>query len=143
MKQSWDEIERLAKKTGHVLIATAGADGLPHLAVAAGLRLDPGRAVVTDWFCPGTVQNLGQNRRVTLTIWDASRDDGFQLVGEVEQIRDRAVMDGYDPAVEYTPPMPQVQRELVIRVDHVLRFAMQTHTDKEEHVGELVAGGQP
>ena len=140
MKHARDEIRKLAEKVGHVLVATADGAGLPHLAVAAGLRLGPGRAVVTDWFCPGTVSSLQENRCVTLTIWDARRDEGYQLVGQVVEILDRAVMDGYDPSLDQAAPMPQVQRELVVRVDHVLSFSLKAHSDKEESVESVASG---
>jgi hypothetical protein len=60
--------------------------------------------------------------------WDAQEDRGDQLVGQVEEVRERAVVDGHVPELgEET--LPQVERELVIRVDEVLPFRQGPHSD--------------
>lgn len=122
----------LALRTGSVYVATASAKGVPHLAVAGMLAIDPGgRAIVTEWFCPGTVSNLQANPLVALVIWDPETDEGYQLLGRVTDVNDLSVLDGY-AATDFEPHMPQVERELVIQIAEVLTFSQGPHTDVAE-----------
>ncbi|MCE5326529.1 MAG: pyridoxamine 5'-phosphate oxidase family protein [Planctomycetaceae bacterium] len=134
MNQSlFEQARELAAKIEYVIVATASDQGQPHIASAAGLAFRDAQGVdLTEWFCPGTVQNLTANKRIALVIWDSVADVGFQLVGEVENIEAYDVMDGYDPAAEPVPAMPQVQRRVAVRVNEVLRFAQGPHSDLTE-----------
>jgi hypothetical protein len=123
----------LADKLQHVFVATADAKGLPHMATAGKLRLkSDGRVAVAAWFCPGTVINLQHNHRVALVVWDAIEDTGYQLVGEVQRMEELAFLDGYAPGTEGPTPSPQVERQLIIRVDMVLGFSHAPHSDVVE-----------
>jgi hypothetical protein len=125
--------EELAGKTGHVLVATADKGGQPHLATAGKMTvLDSRRVGVSAWFCPGTVANVSRNRKAALVVWNAGSDEGLQLLGEVERIEELSLLDGYDPALEGKPQVPEVERQLIIRVDKVLRFSRAPHSDVEE-----------
>lgn len=122
----------LAVRTGTLLVATADAAGLPHLAAAGQVSLRPdGRLEVDHWFCPGTLANLEANSLVSVTAWDPREDEGWQLLGEVEEVFDLAVLDGLAPGQEERP-MPQIERRIVVRVDKVLDFTLAPHTDREE-----------
>jgi hypothetical protein len=123
----------LGEETRHVFVATADARGLPHVAAAGRIELSSeGRVGVSAWFCPGTVLNVQQNRRIALVVWEAARDQGYQLLGEVEDLQETAFMDGYVPQLEKQPPPPQVERRLVVRVDKVLNFTHAPHGDQED-----------
>ncbi len=91
----------LAKQVGSVFVATADAQGVPHLAAAGKVVLTPeGRVAVTEWLCPGTMENLKANRRIALAVWDVKKDFGYQLVGESEKVEDLLMMNGYTPEKE-------------------------------------------
>jgi uncharacterized protein len=123
----------LGRKMGHIFVATADSEGRPHLAAAGRLDLEKeGSVGLEAWFCPGTVMNLKDNPRISLVVWDADADFGYQLVGIVENIVDRAVMDGYAPQMESAGPSPQVERKLIIRVEKVIAFSHAPHSDLEE-----------
>lgn len=127
-----DKTCELASKVGQVLVATCSADGVPHIAAAGRLAAAGGEMLqVTEWFCPGTVANLRDNSRVALVVWDAASDEGLQLVGEVVEIEDLAVLDGYDPATEPSPAIPQVSRQLLVRIDKAMQFSRRPHSDTE------------
>ncbi|MBN1180317.1 MAG: pyridoxamine 5'-phosphate oxidase family protein [Anaerolineae bacterium] len=127
------KVVALAEEVGHVLVATADAAGLPHVASAGRLTLAPdGRVLLAEWFCPGTMSNLQQNRRIALVVWNADTDTGYQLLGKVEQVRDLAILDGYAPEQEDESPPPQVERELLVRVDKILDFSHAPHSDVVE-----------
>jgi predicted pyridoxine 5'-phosphate oxidase superfamily flavin-nucleotide-binding protein len=123
----------LAARVGTVFVATADADGLPHVASAGRVATSPGgKVVLADWFCPGTVHNLGRNPRISIVIWDAARDEGFQLLGEVEAVKELGMLNGYRPGEGESPSPPQVERELTVRVDRILVFTHAPHSDEEE-----------
>lgn len=122
----------LADEVGHAFVVTADGDGLPHLAAAGAVSLGTdGRVGVTEWFCPGTMANLEENRQVALVIWDPGSDRGYQLLGRVTEVKEQAVIDGYVP--ESTAQLaPQVERQLGIEVDEVLYFSQGPHSDEPE-----------
>jgi hypothetical protein len=123
----------LAGRVGHVFMATADLSGKPHLAAARRLTRDRERRVmVSDWRCPETVNNLQHNRSLALVVWDSASDQGFQLLGTLQEMRDLEMLDGYSPDLEEKGPIPQVDRELVVQVDQVLEFTIAPHSDREE-----------
>jgi len=127
------KVVALAEKIQHVFVATADGKGLPHVAAAGTLTAAPaGRLAVAAWFCPGTVTNLGQNRLVAIVVWDQADDFGYQLLGEVEKVEEVAVMDGYIPGEDEIRPLPQIERQLIVRVDKVIAFRHAPHSDIEE-----------
>ncbi len=116
-----------------LLVATADGSGLPHVAAARSVRvIDDVRIGISEWFCPGTLDNLSRNRLVSVVTYRPRDDSGHQILGEVEKIEDLAILDG-EPAGELPNVQPpQVERELVIRVDRVLAFSQTPHSDVEE-----------
>ncbi|MEE8328761.1 MAG: pyridoxamine 5'-phosphate oxidase family protein [Thermodesulfovibrionia bacterium] len=123
----------LAEELGHVFVATADVNGLPHLAAAGELMLTPeGYVEVTSWFCPATVDNLGVNQNVALVVWDAKTDKGYQLLGKTEKMEDLHMINGYAPEIESKSPVPQVERKLIIKVDTIIDFKHAPHTDTEK-----------
>lgn len=120
---------RLAKAKARLLLASADSGGIPHLASAGAMkRLSPERLEVRAWFCPQTLANLHENSRCSLVIWDTAADEGYQLVGEADAVRQGAVLDGYSPG---EAPLPQVEYSVMIHVDRVLEFRHAPHTDAE------------
>ena len=87
---------------------------------------------VAAWFCPGTVDNLRQNRKISLVVWDAAADIGYQLLGEVEKVEELSVLDGYVPGEEEKPPLPQVERQLLVRLEKIIDFSHAPHSDVED-----------
>jgi len=123
----------LAERLGHVFIVTAHASGRTHLAAARTLSYIPDDQVtVTDWFCPQTIINLHTNRFLSIVAWDPFSDEGFQLQGELKTIEDLEMLNGYSPELERKPSIPQVDRQLQIRVEKVVEFKLRPHSDLEE-----------
>jgi hypothetical protein len=118
----------LAGNVRQLFVATADANGIPHLAIAERITLEREDTVgVTAWFCPRTVENVNENASVSLVVWDEQRDAGFQLIGEVTQVLDLAMLNGFIPGETVT--VPQVERKLVVRVDQILTFSHAHHSD--------------
>ncbi len=86
--------------------------------------------VITEWFCPGTMANLQANPRLSLVVWDSAADVGYQLIGELEEVEDLGVLDGYAPQVEVRTPVPQVERQLLAHIDRVIDFKRAPRTDR-------------
>ncbi len=121
---------KLAEKLGHLFVATVGEGAMPHVTAAGKLALnDEGLIEVTAWFCPQTVANLQANRAVALVVWDPETDNGYHLLGRVEQFTDLAIMDGYAPEKEDASPFPQTERKLVASVETILAFKHAPHSD--------------
>lgn len=121
----------LAEQLENVFIATSDAAGLPHVSVARSMELLPdSRVAVREWFCPGTMANLTANPQISLVMWDAMLDRGFQLLGSLEAVQELGMIDGYTPREEIN--VPQAERRLVIKVDKVLDFTRKPHLDVEE-----------
>ena len=64
----------LGEKLQQIFVATSDNRGLPHVAAAGRIttRVQDEKVAVSAWFCPGTVENLEQNRLVSLVIWDSN-----------------------------------------------------------------------
>ena len=130
---SLEKVVRIAKDLGYVFIATADRKGMPHMAAAGKLEYAGGQNVtVREWFCPGTVANLDVNKNISIVAWHRESDVGYQLLGTTTKIFDVDVLDGYAPETEQMPPSPQIERELLIKVDKILEFKLAPHTDLEE-----------
>lgn len=116
-----------------VFVATASLSGTPHLACAGTLnQTEEGDLEVTEWFCPSTVENLAENRRVSLTVWDKEADRGYQIIGKVQRVEELGVLDGFSPEEEAAGPVPQERRGFVVRVEKILDFSLAPHTDLEK-----------
>jgi hypothetical protein len=131
-RETLEDAVALGDEVGHAFVATADADGLPHLAAAGAISLETdGRVGVTEWFCPGTMANLEDSRQIALVVWDLETDKGYQLLGRVTAVEEQAVIDGYVPEAGKGAP-PQIERELVISVDEILDFSRGPHSDEPE-----------
>ena len=128
-----EEVVHLANKVGYVFIATADAKKRPHVAVARTLVLkEDGRIAVQEWFCPGTVTNLETNSNVSVIVWDKNTDVGYQMIGKMENLMDMHMTDGYVPNIENKQPLPDVERQILIRLNKVVDFKRAPHSDIEE-----------
>lgn len=121
----------LAEKLGHLLIATVGPDGMPHVAAAGKISRKGESVEVTAWFCPATIENLRSSKTVALVVWDPVLDRGYQLLGQAEEVTEVAHLDGYLPELEERMTLPQVERRLLIRVKSILDFRHAPHSDIE------------
>jgi len=123
-------IRQFAETVGHAYVATSDASGNPHLAAGRGIAVfEPNRLVFESWFCQTTLRNLQENPRVAVAIVDPATGNGYQFAGKVERTVDTAVMNGYVPDLE-PAGMPQVQWRLEIRVETVMAFSADAHSDR-------------
>ena len=127
------EAVALALRVGHVFIATADLSGKSHLGAARRLSLGGNnRVVVSEWLCPETLNNLQRNRFISLVAWDVAADQGYQILGELQEMKVPEMLNGYSPDLAMKGPIPQVYRELVVQVTQILEFKLAPHSDLEE-----------
>jgi len=123
----------LGKRLGQAFVVTADGDGVPHMASAR--RLEPAgdhRISLSEWFCPGTLSNLQVNPHISVVVWDSGKDEGFQMIGDSEGISERSMLDGFTGGPAEVSHVPQVEREILVRVERVIRFSQAPHSDQEE-----------
>jgi len=125
-----EAVKRFAEKIGHAFVATCDANGNPHLAAGRGiLATEPNMLAFEAWFCLTTLRNLQENPRVAVVMADPATGNGYQFTGRVEKVEDTAILDGYLPDAEPSGT-PQVQWRLEVRVESVMSFSADAHSDR-------------
>lgn len=110
-------------------MASADADGCPHLALGSGIRvLDSAHLLFENWFCQTTLRNVERNRRVAVAVMAAESATGYQFIGNVVHGEDMALMDGCAPGRAPVSDLQALTR-LVVRVDEVLAYCSGIHSD--------------
>jgi predicted pyridoxine 5'-phosphate oxidase superfamily flavin-nucleotide-binding protein len=123
----------LSQRRGFICIATADSKGIPHIATAGKMELtDEACLAIRELFCPGTMANLQTNKFVSIVVWDRDSDSGYQILGTLEGIEDTGILNGYAPDLESEPPLPQVERQLLIKVQKITGFKLGPHSDAED-----------
>lgn len=122
---------KMAGKVNYLFVATSGE--WPHLGMAGKIDLiSEERVGVSEWFCPGTLANLRSNPRIALVVWDMSADAGYQLLGELEEIKDLATLDGFAPDLEGKNRFHQSRTQLVIHIHGIMDFKRAPHSDADK-----------
>ena len=65
-----------------------------------------------------------------MVLWNPDIDVGYQVLGEVEEIQEKANLSGFMPETDEADSLPHVERELLVRVREVLLFCHAPHTDR-------------
>jgi len=120
--EALENAARIADK-GVILVATADGEGTPHVCPAHDYhKQDSTHISIAAWFHPRTISNIERNLKVSVIAWDPEEDSGYQLVGEVENVRELTTLHGYTPGQEEHDQQTHMARRLLIRVDEVLDF---------------------
>lgn len=114
--------EHVVGKTCYV--ASADAEGAPHLAVGEVEEAEGDVIKVGGWFCPQTLSNVERNPQVALSVGLGL--DGYQFLGRVEEKAVEAVMDGFFPGDE---DIPKAKFRLVVRVRKSMSMTERPHSD--------------
>ncbi len=131
-KAMLEKVRKLVQEVRVVYVATSDKEGIPHIAAAEGMSFaKEDRIVFKAWFCLKTVENLGQNPRLSLAILHPETGQGYQILGEIERIERGAVLDGYRPGEETKwAGYPQAEHQLLIRVEKVSSLTSGPHSDQ-------------
>lgn len=101
-----DAISLVGGDGSRLLVATAAADGMPHVATADELAVSgDGRVAVAGWFCHRTVSNLADTSRLAVLAIDR-RGEGYQIGGRVHKVEDLVMLDGWSPELAGGPHRP-------------------------------------
>jgi hypothetical protein len=122
----------MAARTKFLIVSTAGQDCEPHIAVAGRMETQGELLSISSWYCPVTLANIELHPKISVAVWDAGTDTGYQLIGKLERLYDLAMLDSFAPQIESVAVYPQVERQLVIRVEKIMHFSMGLHADTEE-----------
>jgi uncharacterized protein len=125
-----ESIKSFAEGVGHAFVATADRAGNPHLASGGGVSaMKPNLLVFEAWFCVTTLKNLQENPKISVAIADPVTGIGYQFLGRLESKKDTAVLNGFLPDLEPSG-LPQVQWRLEVRVESVMSFTADAHSDR-------------
>ena len=120
----------LSDNVEHIFLATANNQGIPHVTLVRGLIESIDNSfLITHWFCPETVSNIMVNKNVSLVVWDAQTDEGYQCIGESEVMMESGTPEGGVFISEVSYLAPQLCN-LVIKVKKILQFSMTNHSDQ-------------
>jgi len=123
-------IKQFVDRVGQAYVATSDFKGNPHLAAGRGIAVfEPNLLVFESWFCLTTLRNLKENPRIAVSVADPATGVGYQFTGKVERTVDTAVLNGYVPDLE-PAGLPQVQWRLEVKVDSVMAFSADAHSDR-------------
>jgi len=128
-----EDIIKLIDKTVVSYVATSDMNGQPHIAVEKGLKMIGGKYLGFDaWFCKKTVENLRNNPKIAIAIFDPLSKKGYQFSGRIVGIEDGAMLNGFSPELEKKEKeIPQVESRLKIEIEEVLDFSTGPHSDRD------------
>ena len=127
-----EKVKKLVEKVRTVYLASSNKEGAPHIAASDGMAFfDGDRVIFKAWFCLRTVQNLQENPKLSLAVLDSKTQEGYQLLGEVEQIEKGAILNGYVPEKEKEwGGYPQAEHQLLIRIRKISHLTSGAHSDE-------------
>ncbi len=131
-KAMLEKVKKLVQDVKVVYVATSDREGIPHIAAAEGMSfVKEDRILFKAWFCLKTVENLGQNPKLSLAILHPETGQGYQILGEIERIEKGAILDGYRPEEEAKwVGYPQAEHQLSIRIERVSSLTSGPHSDQ-------------
>lgn len=132
MRDSLIQAIEMAKKVGYVFLTTADGQGNPHLSIVQPISVDQlNRLKLMAWLCQNALNNLQENTKVSLVVWDPVQDAGYQLPGVMDDIEQVAQLNGYAAGLEEKKHFPQIEWRILVRIEKVLNFQKAPHIDVE------------
>lgn len=133
MENILSRIKDFSKKVELFYVATSNKKNEVHLAVAKDLIFLPDNEHVAfkSWFCKKTIENILENPNISIAIYDAKTDTGYQIVGRTVSKNVVAVLNGYSPQLEKVErEYPQEEYQLKIKIINIMDLHRVTHSDK-------------
>ena len=133
MKQIFEQLEKfITQHQGIAIIGTVNQEGFPHLAMEKGVQWCGAKTICFEtWFCTTTIENLRENPKVTVALWDQTAQKGYQLLGKIKSIQEGPILDGYIPDEEAEQfPIPPQAYKIYIEIEEVMQFLCGPHSDK-------------
>ena len=133
MPKLTSELNKLLRDTKRVHVATTDSNGIPHIAIEKSPEINDGTLEFNSWFCHRTVENLNENPKITISIWNEEQQEGFQIEGKRDELEEIAMLNGYQEKEEGSD-YPQIEYRLTIEPQKIIDFAPGPHKDKEVSV---------
>jgi predicted pyridoxine 5'-phosphate oxidase superfamily flavin-nucleotide-binding protein len=114
-------VQDLMRKGHDVWVATSAKDGTPNIAIkGSGALLDEEHLFFADIFSKKTRDNLVENKRVALAIYDADEDVAVQVKGDATFVDEGPLFDKVSATVEgLQRGLPPVKSVVQIAVESV------------------------
>jgi len=126
------EVVKESIEKAHIIyVSTSDKEGIPHLAAGEKIVIpESGPIRLEAWFCIKTVENLMNNPHIAIATIDTGTKEGYQLIGKVENIEDKRMMDGFVPDLEEKwAGLSVTEYTLYVNVREVLKFNTGVHSD--------------
>lgn len=133
MEHILNRIQNFVKRAELFYVATSNQGGEVHLAVAKDLVFLPDNEHIAfkSWFCKRTIENIQKNPNISIAIYDAKSDTGYQIIGKAVSKSVVAVLNGYAPELEKVEKeYPQEEYQLKIKIINIMDLHRMTHSDK-------------
>jgi len=133
MENILSRIKDFSKQVELFYVATSNQKKEVHLAVAKDLIFLPDNEHVAfkSWFCKKTIENIFENPNISIAIYDAKADTGYQIVGRTVSKNVVAVLNGYSPQLEKVErEYPQEEYQLKIKIINIMDLHRVVHSDK-------------
>ncbi len=126
-----EDVKASIEKADIIYVSTSGKEGIPHLAAGEKIVIpQSGHIRLEAWFCVKTVENLTINPHIAIATVDPITKEGYQLIGKVEKIDDKRMMDGFVPDLEEKwAGLSTTEYTLYVEVSEVLKFNTGVHSD--------------
>lgn len=83
--------------------------------------LEDGRLVVGDVFLKTTLDNIKENHRIAISVYDPKTLEGYQIKGKAEYITEGSIVDNFKKIVEQTfNGQATAKGALIITVEKVI-----------------------
>ena len=133
MENILNQIRDFSKKVELFYVATSNQKKEVHLAVAKDLTFLPDNEHVAfkSWFCKKTIENIFENPNISIAIYDAKTDTGYQIVGRAVSKNVVAVLNGYSSQLERVEKeYPQEEYQLKVKIINIMDLHRVAHSDK-------------
>ena len=120
MAKITEEMKKVATKTKGFALATATKDGSPHvIPVGFGKVLSDDELLLVDLFMQKTPENIKENPRVAVSIWDWEELKGYEFKGIARIETSGRVFDESVKMVKSTYPQFDAKAAIILKVDSI------------------------
>ena len=133
MENILNRIKNFSKRVKLFYVTTSNQKGEVHLAVAKDLSFLPDNEYIAfkSWFCRRTIENIHENPNISIAMYNAKTDTGYQIIGRAVSKNVVAVLDGYALELENVEKeYPQEEYQLKIKITNIMDLHRVTHSDK-------------
>ena len=122
----------MAQRIGRVLMGAADAKALPHMTMTGPFTgAGDDRVRMRSWFRRAIVPHLQPSRWIVLIVWDTDRNEGFELIGRVEDIGQHGERPASRVGGGPGPAPVEVEVELLVRIEKISPFGESCQDDGE------------